>query len=92
MGSPSRRPGADCEGSEQGERALVSGNFLVDSESRMKLAAAGMYGEVSQDPVSRTYVDEDKAAAKGLESEAGGTPLFRSDQSQRLFDLNPDRS
>ena len=44
-------------GLQPGEKIVVSGNFLIDSESRMKLAAAGMYGEVSQDPVSRTYVE-----------------------------------
>ena len=36
--------------------------------------------------------NEDKAAAKGLESEVRGhTYYFSSDQSKRLFDLNPDR-
>ena len=79
-------------GLEPGEKIVVSGNFLIDSESRMKLAAAGMSGEVSQDPVSRTYVDEDKAAAKGLKSEIRGhTYYFSSEQSKRQFDLNPDR-
>ena len=39
------------EGLEPGERIVVSGNFLIDSESRMKLAAAGFFGEVVKDPV-----------------------------------------
>ncbi len=38
------------EGLEPGERIVVSGNFLIDSESRMKLAAAGFFGNVVQGP------------------------------------------
>ena len=49
------------KGLEPGEKIVVSGNFLIDSESRMKLAAAGMFGEVSQDPVCSTYVDEEQS-------------------------------
>lgn len=33
------------EGLKPGERVVVSGTFLFDSESRMKLAAFGIYGE-----------------------------------------------
>ncbi len=39
------------EGLKPGERIVVSGNFLIDSESRMKLAAAGFFGNVVKDPV-----------------------------------------
>ncbi|HSB73823.1 MAG TPA: efflux RND transporter periplasmic adaptor subunit, partial [Candidatus Methylomirabilis sp.] len=33
------------EGLQPGERIVVAGTFLLDSESRMKLAAAGVSGE-----------------------------------------------
>ncbi len=49
------------EGLEPGERIVVSGNFLIDSESRMKLAAAGFFGNVVQDPVCGMDLDEAKA-------------------------------
>jgi multidrug efflux pump subunit AcrA (membrane-fusion protein) len=32
------------KGLKQGERIVVSGNFLIDSESQLKAAAAGMAG------------------------------------------------
>jgi multidrug efflux pump subunit AcrA (membrane-fusion protein) len=38
------------EGLMPGEKIVVSGTFLIDSESRMKAAAAGIYGETSEDP------------------------------------------
>ena len=53
-------------GLEPGERIVVSGNFLIDSESRMKLAAAGFFGNVVKDPVCGLNLDESKARAAGL--------------------------
>jgi YHS domain-containing protein len=48
------------------EPIVVSGNFLLDSESRMKLAAAGVHGMPEIDPVCGMAVDETKARAAGL--------------------------
>ena len=45
----------------EGETIVTSGNFLLDSESRMKAAAAGVYGETSEDPVCGMEVDQTKA-------------------------------
>jgi len=47
-----------------GEKIVVSGNFLIDSESRMR-SAQGIRSEGVLDPVCRMFVDEDKAAAAG---------------------------
>ena len=49
------------EGLKPGERIVVSGNFLIDSETRMQLAGAGMAGVVTKDPVCGLKVDENKA-------------------------------
>ena len=49
---PGRRLGDRVEitkGLKPGERIVVSGNFLIDSESKMKMAAAGMH-TASQNP------------------------------------------
>ena len=48
-----------------GERIVISGTFLVDSESRMKLAAAGIFGTTVKDPVCNMVIDEDKAKQQG---------------------------
>ena len=78
------------EGLSSGERIVVSGNFLIDSESRMKLAAAGLYGVLSQDPVCGTEVDESKAKPTGLTSEYGGkTYYFCSEACKKEFAKNP---
>jgi RND family efflux transporter MFP subunit len=80
------------KGLEPGERIVISGNFLVDSESRMKLAAAGFLGEVVRDPVSGVNVDESKARVAGLHSQYGGQPYyFHSEESKRQFEQNPER-
>lgn len=80
------------QGLSPGERIVVAGNFLVDSESRMKLAAAGFLGEVARDPVSGVAVDEEKAKAAGLVSRyQGRTFYFHSEEAKRLFEQHPDR-
>jgi YHS domain-containing protein/multidrug efflux pump subunit AcrA (membrane-fusion protein) len=73
-----------------GERIVTSGNFLVDSESRMKLAAAGFYGEVALDPVCRTHVEVDEASMEGLRREHNGKSYyFCSDFCRTEFDKDP---
>ncbi len=80
------------EGLKPGERIVVSGNFLIDSESRMKLAARGFYGSVVKDPVCGNELDEEKAKSVGRKSEyRGKTYYFCSDACQQKFDKMPER-
>ncbi len=79
-------------GLEPGERIVVSGNFLIDSESRMKLAAAGLYGDLNKDPVCGMDVAEGKAKAAGRTSEyRGKTYYFCSDHCREQFRNDPER-
>jgi membrane fusion protein, copper/silver efflux system len=80
------------EGLKPGERIVVSGNFLIDSESRMKLAAAGFFGNVVQDPVCGMNLDESKASTTGLKIEAQGKSYyFCSTACQKQFNQTPER-
>jgi membrane fusion protein, copper/silver efflux system len=80
------------EGLKPGERIVVSGNFLIDSESRMKLAAAGFFGNVVKDPVCGMNLDEGKASTAGLKSDyQGKTYYFCSEECQKKFDKMPER-
>jgi YHS domain-containing protein len=60
------------EGLMPDEQIVISGNFLIDSESRMKLAAAGLYGIPERDPICGQDVYPARAKAAGLISESGG--------------------
>ena len=63
-----------------GERIVVSGNFLLDSESRMKAAAMGIV-TAEMDPVCGMEVDHTRAKAGGRTSRASrgrATPSARS--------------
>ena len=74
------------------ERIVISSTFLIDSESRMKLAAAGLFGTQVKDPVCGMVIDEDKAKASGLKKEyRGQTYYFCADVCLKQFDQNPDR-
>lgn len=80
------------DGLKPGEVIVTSGNFLIDSESRMKLAAAGFFGEVSRDPVCGINVDASKAKAAGLKSEyQEKSYYFCSDECQKQFNKKPER-
>jgi Cu(I)/Ag(I) efflux system membrane fusion protein len=80
------------EGLEPGEHIVVSGNFLIDSESRMRLAAAGMFGEVTKDPVCGLNVDESKAKAAGFQGTyQNQTYNFCSAGCKEHFEKNPER-
>ncbi len=75
-----------------GERVVMSGNFLIDSESRFKAAAAGMAGEESEDPVCGMEVSEDKARAEGKTSLfEGRTYFFCSTGCKAKFDSDPQK-
>ena len=75
-----------------GEKIVVSGTFLLDSESRMKAAAAGIYGETSVDPVCGMDVDQSRAKAAGRTAEfKGQTYYFCSDECKVSFDKTPTK-
>ena len=73
-----------------GERIVISGTFLMDSESRMKAAASGVFGAAAKDPVCGMEVDEKKASATGRTSQhAGTTYYFCADDCKKRFDAEP---
>jgi RND family efflux transporter MFP subunit len=74
-----------------GETIVVSGNFLLDSESRMKAAAMGIV-TAEVDPVCGMQVDETKAKAAGRTAVNRGTSYsFCSDDCRKRFVANPAR-
>jgi len=79
------------EGLSEGDRIVVSGTFLLDSESRMKAAAAGASVEkVEHDLVCGMDVDPVKARAAGRVSQhAGHAYYFCSDDCKNQFDADP---
>jgi membrane fusion protein, copper/silver efflux system len=54
------------DGLVAGERVVIAGNFLIDSESRLKAAAAGIRGEPARDPICGMDVDQAGARREGL--------------------------
>jgi Cu(I)/Ag(I) efflux system membrane fusion protein len=85
------------EGLAPGERVVVTGNFLLDSESRMRLAGAtpdpspAPKGEMpAKDPVCGMDVDRAAARAAGRTSEHGGeTYYFCAPGCKKAFDADP---
>jgi len=74
------------------ERIVVSGTFMIDSESRMQAAAMGIYDEGVMDPVCGMYVDEKKAKAAGKTVKFGGnTYFFCSPECKQDFEKSPRR-
>jgi membrane fusion protein, copper/silver efflux system len=74
------------DGLMAGEVIVTAGNFLIDSESRMRLAAAGLYGASHKDPVCGMEVLGGKARAEGLTVEHGGkTHYFCSKECKHEF-------
>jgi Cu(I)/Ag(I) efflux system membrane fusion protein len=72
-----------------GERIVISGTFLMDSESRMN--AAGADGG-ARDPVCGMHVDPQRAASAGLRSEHAGTAyFFCAEECKKRFDAEPAR-
>lgn len=75
------------KGLTAGERIVTSGNFLIDSESRMKLAAQGLYGMPEVDPTCAAEVYPEKAKAAGLMTELEGrTYYFCSPKCKAQFE------
>jgi Cu(I)/Ag(I) efflux system membrane fusion protein len=60
------------KGLKPGERIAVSGNFLIDSESKLQLAAEGIYQNLCKDPVCGTEVSVNKALKAGRKSSYKG--------------------
>jgi membrane fusion protein, copper/silver efflux system len=80
------------KGLEPGERIVISGNFLIDSESRLEMAAMGMQGTMSQDPVSGLEVSPRKAEKEGRKSSfRGKTYYFSSEENKAHFDRDPGK-
>lgn len=79
------------KGLEAGEQIVISGNFLIDSESKMEMAAAGMYEGLGKDPVTGRDISLRKADKAGRKSSFGGkTYYFASDETKKQFDENPE--
>ncbi len=73
-----------------GEAIVVSGNFLVDSESKMRMAASGMLGPQEKDPVCGMPVSPAQARRTGHVSEREGQVHFFCSEPCRLeFDKRP---
>ena len=73
-----------------GEQIVVAGNFLLDSESRMKLAAAGLRSAGATDPVCGMKVDMAEAKAAKLSSDYQGKMyFFCNDACKKQFDQAP---
>jgi membrane fusion protein, copper/silver efflux system len=80
------------KGLEPGEKIAVSGTFLIDSESRMELAAAGMFDTLSKDPVCGMDVSPSKAEKAGRRSDfQGKSYYFCSDECKEQFEKEPKR-
>jgi Cu(I)/Ag(I) efflux system membrane fusion protein len=79
-------------GLEAGEKIATSGNFLIDSESKMELAAAGMYVALRKDPVCGMEVSVSKAEKSGGKSTFGRkTYYFCSPECKHQFEKEPGR-
>jgi membrane fusion protein, copper/silver efflux system len=80
------------EGLSPGEKIVTSGTFLIDSESRMELAAAGIARSLARDPVSGVDVSIRKAEKSGLKiSYQGKVYYFASGENQARFNQEPGR-
>ena len=81
-----------ARGLDPGEKIVVTGNFLIDSESRMELAATGKYGTLARDPVCGSDVAVKKAEKAGRASlYKGKIYYFSSAECKAQFDGDPDR-
>jgi multidrug efflux pump subunit AcrA (membrane-fusion protein)/YHS domain-containing protein len=82
-------------GLEPGERIVVSGNFLIDSESNMRLPAArptsmAEAAAPEEDPVCG--MDVDPKAPDAIKMQHGGKAYyFCSDRCRKSFEANPEK-
>jgi RND family efflux transporter MFP subunit len=79
-------------GLSPGERIVVSGGFLIDSESRMKAASSGI-DLLSTDPICGYSVNKNQARAGGRTSAyRGKTYYFASDKYKEEFEKDPEKA
>jgi membrane fusion protein, copper/silver efflux system len=79
-------------GLESGEKVVIAGNFLIDSESRLQAAGQGIYGAMSVDPVCGMEVDEARVKATGKTSlHQGKTYYFCTEECKERFDKEPGK-
>jgi len=75
-----------------GERIVVSGNFLIDSETRMQQVASGTSGNAIRDPVCGMNADEEQARTAGHVHEYQGKKYyFCSRECRDEFVKSPER-
>jgi membrane fusion protein, copper/silver efflux system len=75
----------------EGERVVGAANFLLDSESRMRAASAGIYNPET-DPVCGMEVDRNAAgSAKRTTIHDDHTYYFCSDDCKKKFEADPAR-
>jgi YHS domain-containing protein len=75
-----------------GENIIISGNFLVDSESRMKTAAGGVIPAMSKDPVCGMLVNEEYARLTGKTATyRDSTYYFCMDACRDEFEKEPEK-
>jgi YHS domain-containing protein len=81
-----------------GERVVVSGNFLIDSESRMKLAA--MTAAPAPAPAAKAAAEHDLVCGMDVDPHApraittqyaGKTYYFCSEHCKKTFEANPGK-
>jgi Cu(I)/Ag(I) efflux system membrane fusion protein len=73
-----------------GERIVVSGNFLIDSESRFKASPTEVTGPMSTDPSCGMLTSEEKARESGMTTVyQGKTYYFCSRECKANFDKSP---
>ena len=80
------------KGLDPGERIVTSGNFLIDSESKLALAAQGMQAALARDPVCGREISPRKAEKAGLAAGHGGRVYyFDSEACREQFQKDPER-
>ncbi|MDF1555536.1 MAG: efflux RND transporter periplasmic adaptor subunit [Deferrisomatales bacterium] len=75
----------------EGERVVTSGNFLLDSESRMRLSALDTRGTPDRCVICDMDIDQDLARAAGRQrTHEGRTWYFCSERCAAEFEAAPD--